>query len=258
MTTKQKAVQAVQKSRDYLNSVNRQKVKPVQPQNQVRPQTVKPQAVKQNQQNTYQPTSEQQFIRQMFREQEASQYKRQKELTDFYSRQAKESQLSNQRNQQKMQELVNLGNKQSTLISTEGVKYNADQQLKSSNYRADSDLKQADISANAQRYLADQQLKGSNYNADQQFRIAQEQSNANKYASDTDFNKTVYQMDAQREFEQEKNLVQREKNKQDLYLNTALGILDSINKQRDYSSRTAAAMYSAFLSNSPYNYRYRD
>lgn len=240
--------------------------RPLTRQPQARPQKPparpqKPQVKPQPTQQRYQPTGEQQFILDLFDRQQKAMFDRQRELDDRYSRQAEKAQAASLNNQREIQKLKNTGDIEvANITGRSGVEQ--------SRVRADADISIAEkqsrasiYGSDAQKYIADQQSKASMYGADLGYKGTVYQTDGNlkglMYQSDKSFEGIKYQTDATKEIESQKNLTQREKNKQDFYLNTGLGILDSINKQRDYSNRTAGAMYSAFLS-TPYNYRYWD
>lgn len=224
-----------------------------------RPQ--KPPVKPQPPQQRYQPTGEQQFILDLLERQQKAMFDRQRELDDRYSRQAEKAQAASFGNQQQIQRLKNIGDIEvANITGKSGVEQ--------SRVRADADINIAKeqsrasmYGSDAQKYIADQQSRASMYGADLGYKGTVYQTDSNlkglMYQSDKSFEGIKYQADTTKEVESQKNLTQREKNKQDFYLNTGLGILDSINKQRDYSNRTAGAMYSAFLS-TPYNYRYWD
>jgi len=130
--------------------------------------------------------------------------------------------------------------------------------LKSQEEQTRSNLGVAETQAGATKYVSDNEYRGVQYRSD-----------ADKYASDNVYKGIQYQSDRIAEtenkktdanffIERERNATQREKNKQDLFLNAGLGILDSINKQRASSNQTAAQMYSSYLSSNPYNFKYWD
>lgn len=130
--------------------------------------------------------------------------------------------------------------------------------LKSQQEQTRSNLGVAETQAGATKYVSDNEFRGVQYRSD-----------ADKYGFDKQFEGLKYQSDRIAEtenkktdsnffIEREKNATQREKNKQDLFLNAGLGILDSINKQRASSSQAAAQIYSSYLSSNPYNFKYWD
>lgn len=221
-----------------------------QPQGEPQKPPVKPQPPQQR----YQPTGEQQFILDLLERQQKAMFDRQTILEERFSSRAEKAQTASHKNQQEIQRLENTGNIE--VAKTTG-KFGVEQ----SRVRANADINIAKEQSNAQRYVAEQQSRASMYGADLGYKGTVYQTDGNlkglMYQSDKSFEGIKYQADTTKEVESQKNLTQREKNKQDFYLNTGLGILDSINKQRDYSNRTAGAMYSAFLS-TPYNYRYWD
>lgn len=130
--------------------------------------------------------------------------------------------------------------------------------LKTQEEQTRSNLGVAGIQSGATKYASDNELLGVRYKSD-----------ADKYTSDNVYKGIQYQSDRIAEtenkktdanffIEREKNANQKEKNKQDLFLNAGLGILDSINKQRASSSQAAAQIYSSYLSSNPYNFKYWD
>ena len=232
-------------------------VRPQKPQGRPQKPPVKPQPTQQR----YQPTGEQQFILDLFDRQQKAMFDRQRELDDRYSRQAREAQGASHKNQQEIQKLENTGNIEVAKITGRSGVEQSTIRAKADENIAEKQSRASMYGSDAQRYIAEQQAKASMYGADLGYKGTVYQTDGNlkglMYQSDKSFEGIKYQTDATKEIESQKNLTQREKNKQDFYLNTGLGILDSINKQRDYSNRTAGAMYSAFLS-TPYNYRYWD
>lgn len=193
---------------------------------------------------------------------------------------AKESQLSNQTFGLKLQSGINETNVRTKYIDKEtaGVIGKSNEnvariqgtsagkvaeieggwRLKSQQEQTRSNLGVAEIQGRTSNYASDRQLEGLKY-----------QSDADKYTSDNVYKGIQYQSDRIAEtenkktdsnffIEREKNATQREKNKQDLFLNAGLGILDSINKQRASSSQAAAQIYSSYLSSNPYSFKYWD
>lgn len=175
---------------------------------------------------------------------------------------AKQSQLSNQTFGLKLQSGIGESNKEVARIQGTSAGKVAEIEggwrLKSEEEQTRSNLGVAGIQAGATKYASDNELRGVQYKSD-----------ADKYTSDRQFEGLKYQSDRITEtenkktdsnffIEREKNATQREKNKQDLFLNAGLGILDSINKQRASSSQAAAQIYSSYLSSNPYNFKYWD
>ena len=148
------------------------------------------------------------------------------------------------------------------VISTEAIKYRADQDRLSSFEQTRGGIEQSKVqagasnfaattSADANKAVANTQAGASNYQSDNQRKGIE-------YQSDRTLEGLNKQTDANYFLEREKNANQKEKNRQDLWLNAGLGILDSINKQRASSSQAAAQIYSSYLSSNPYNFKYWD
>lgn len=130
--------------------------------------------------------------------------------------------------------------------------------LKSQQEQTRSNLGVAGIQAGVTKYASDNELRGVQYKSDADKYGFNKQFEGLKYQSDTIAETENKKTDSNFFIEREKNATQREKNKQDLFLNAGLGILDSINKQRASSSQAAAQIYSSYLSSNPYNFKYWD
>lgn len=179
---------------------------------------------------------------------------------------AKQSQLSNQTFGLKLQSGINDTSRLNTKTVTDGNIKVAEVQgasagkvaeieggwrLKSEEEQTRSNLGVAGIQAGATKYASDREFEGLKYTSDNVYKGL-------KYQSDTIAETENKKTDSNFFIEREKNATQREKNKQDLFLNAGLGILDSINKQRASSSQAAAQIYSSYLSSNPYNFKYWD
>jgi hypothetical protein len=222
-------------------------------------------------QPAYTPTGEQQWIMQ---QNEQSRLRQEESQRRWYQQMNQDAIKSQQRNQEfnlRLQQGINSTNlgvektrgefaTKGNLISTEGVKYRADQDRLSSFEQTRGGIEQSRLGADANKFVA---TESGNASRD----VAKTQASSNNYQSDNQFKGIQYQANAQLEglnkqtdanffIEREKNANQKEKNTQDLWLNTGLGILDSINKQRVASSQAAAQIYSSYLSSNPYNFKY--
>lgn len=201
------------------------------------------------------------------------QRKRQEEWFKIINETAKQSQLSNQTFGLKLQSGINETNVRTKYIDKEtaGVIGKSNEnvariqgtsagkvaeieggwRLKSQQEQTRSNLGVARIQDGTTKYTSDREFEGTKYTSDNVYKGIQYQSNK---IAETENKKT----DSNFFIEREKNATQREKNKQDLFLNAGLGILDSINKQRASSSQAAAQIYSSYLSSNPYNFKYWD
>lgn len=182
---------------------------------------------------------------------------------------AKESQSSNQRFGLKLQSGINDTNVRTKYIDKEtaGVIGKSNENVATIQGKSASEV--AEIQGRTSLGVAATQAGATKYVSDNEYRGVQYKSDADKYGFDRQFEGLKYESDRIAEtenkktdsnffIEREKNATQREKNKQDLFLNAGLGILDSINKQRASSSQAAAQIYSSYLSSNPYNFKYWD
>lgn len=256
-----------------------QKSKPVARPQPLRPQPLRPQAPKvkpvpqgQKDFNYGRPpglTDEAWAIYNLGKSERNEQRKEQLEWFNRMNQTAKESQLSNQRFGLQLQSGINDTNRFNTKTVTDGnvkgefIKKETAIEIGKSNVRV------AEVQGKSAGEVAEIQGRASNYASDRQFEGTKYKSDADKYGFDKQFEGLKYQSDRIAEtenkktdsnffIEREKNATQREKNKQDLFLNAGLGILDSINKQRASSSQAAAQIYSSYLSSNPYNFKYWD
>ena len=233
-------------------------------------------------QPAYTPTGEQLWIMQQNEQNRLRQEESQRRWYQQMNQDAIKSQQRNQEFNLRLQQGINSTNlgiektrgefaTKGNLISTEGVKYRADQDRLSSFEQTRGGIKQSEIQADASKFAATESANASKFgattSADASRDVANIQASSNNYQSDNQFKGLRYQTDKTAEtedkkidsnffIEREKNANQKEKNKQDLWLNAGLGILDSMNKQRASSSQAAAQIYSSYLSNNPYNFKY--
>ena len=77
----------------------------------------------------------------------------------------------------------------------EGVKYNADAGVKSTQITSDGNVKSTQIGADAQRYGADRNLEGNKYNADTNLAGTRLQTDASRYGADKGFQASIYNAD---------------------------------------------------------------
>lgn len=182
---------------------------------------------------------------------------------------AKESQSSNQGFRLQLQSGINDTNVRTKYIDKEtaGVIGKSNENVATIQGKSAGEV--AGIQGRSNLEVAKTQAGATKYVSDNEYRGVQYKSDADKYASDNVYKGIQYQSDRIAEtenkktdanffIERERNATQKEKNKQDLFLNAGLGILDSINKQRTSSSQAAAQIYSSYLSSNPYNFKYWD
>ncbi len=228
---------------------------------QARPQ---PPKVKPPSKTRYTPTPEQEYIRQQGDLALEKQLQNQKYWFNLFNQNAKEAQQSNQKYGRELQDSINntnlrmqekrtWGDVEEAKITSGSNQNIAKTQAESAGNVANINAKSAEtvagINAESAFKVTELETKSKNYGYDKQYEWT-------KYQADRDAEARNRQTDANYFVEREKNANQKEKNKQDFYLNAGLGILDSMNKQRASSSQAAAQIYSSFLSSNPYNFKY--
>jgi len=231
---------------------------------QARPQPPKVRPPSQSPQTRYTPTPQDKYIEEQYLRYQQELFNRQKELGTFYGNLAKESQAASFANQRFLQKSIN-----DTTLGVQRVRTEGD--VKTAEITSQGNVKTAEITSGGNVAVAKTQADASKFSATtaadaNKFGAitaaeaskfgATTAADASKYASDRDAEARNKQTDANYFVEREKNANQKEKNKQDFYLNAGLGILDSMNKQRASSSQAAAQIYSSFLSSNPYNFKY--
>ena len=253
-----------------------QKAKPVSRPQAPRPQAPRPQAPKVKPVPQGRPpglSDESWAIYNLGKSERNEQTKSQLEWFKIMNQTAEKSQLSNQRFGLQLQSTIGTSNENVARIQGTSAGKVAETQgrwgLETQKEQTTSNLGVAEIQGRTSLGVAATQAGASNYDSDNELKGVQYKSDADKYISENQFKGIKYQSDtlAATEnkktdsnffIEREKNATQREKNKQDLFLNAGLGILDSINKQRASSSQAAAQIYSSYLSSNPYNFKYWD
>jgi hypothetical protein len=228
---------------------------------QARPQ---PPKVKPPSQPGYTPTPEQQWIIQQREQALREQVKNQKDWFNLLNENAKEAQYRSFTNNRQVQELINKGNLGVQKSVNEGNFRVEEERTRGSlgveGLRKESRIEETKLNTTSNEKIAETQATSAGNVAGIQAEASKfgaiTAAEASKFGATADAEARNRQTDANYFVEREKNANQKEKNKQDFYLNAGLGILDSMNKQRASSSQAAAQIYSSFLSSNPYNFKY--